>query len=245
MNSPEDTAPLRLLSKINVLELADIIGASTASNSEITLTPLGPTNNRAFEVVYCGVTFTISVTHENYALSGLKEIFCNFDPAHVQSRINIALGPHVAGGERVPAIVRTLLDVALKMGVASSAVATIWRPANIVSGFAYFEEAVDSYLSGGAFPVLAMINFKTGADGIITTTGLATFSGQELQIDCGMMDNAEIMRRAVRVSHDLAVNGPILSKTTVEGLSQGEKLDLDPDYDGMRLNMKSFSILDA
>lgn len=245
MNRSEDTAPLMLLTKFEDLELADIVRASMAENAEMSLTPVGPSNSKAFEIVYCGVTFNISITPGPGNISGLKEIFCSFDPGQVQSGLNIALGAHVAGGERVPAIVRTLLDVARKVGVLCGAVATVWRPANIVSGFEYFEEAVDGYLSDGPFPVLAMVNFKTRTDGVITTSGLETLSGQELQIECGIMDKAELMRRVVRVAHDIAVNGPVLAKVSLDGLEPGEKLELDPISGAGLIKMKCHSVLDA
>jgi len=245
MRSSEDLPPLRLLTTFEDSELADVIHSSVVGKMEMTLTPVGPPNKLAFEIVYCGVTFDISITTQSDSLSGLKPIFCNLDPAYVKSGLDIMLGRHVAGGERVPAIVRTMLELATKLGVLSRAVATIWRPANIMSGFAYFEETVESYLSGGPFPVLALIDFKTGTDGIITTTGLRTLSGQDLQIDCGNLDKTEVMRRAVRVCHDLAVNGPILSRTLLDGLIPGEKLELVPSSDNGLLKTKSFSVLDV
>jgi len=245
MNSSVDTAPLVLLTKFEDLELADIIRASMAGNAEMSLALVEPTNSKSFEIIYCGVTFVISITQGVGNVSGLKEIFCGFDPGQVRSAVNIALGAHVAGGERVPAIVRTLLDVAIKVGVLCGAVATVWRPASIVSGFEYFEEAASGYLSDGPFPVLAMVNFKTRSGGIITTSGLETLSGQELQIECGLMDTAELMRRVVRVAHDIAVNGPVLAKTSLDGLEPGETLELDPVSGSGLLKMKCRSVLDA
>jgi hypothetical protein len=245
MNSSEDLAPLCLLSKLQGPELADIIRTSVAGNAGMMLTPVEPTNDYAFELVFSGVAFNLSVTTEPVRVSGFKHIFCNLDSAQVGSGLDIALGGHVAGGERVPAIIRTLLGLAIELGGSIGAVASIWRPANIMSGFAFFEESVESYLSGGAFPVLALIDFKTGIDDVITTTGLRALSGQDLQIECGILDKVEIMRRAVRVSHDLAVNGPILSKTTLNGLSPGETLELVPNSEAGLLKMTSCSVLDV
>jgi hypothetical protein len=245
MSSLDETAPLSLLTTLHPLELADILRVSVAANAEMTLTQVGPANGTAFEIAYCGVTYLISITERHNSFAGLKEIFCNIDLVQIRSALNVALGAHVAGGERVPSIIRTLLDLGRKVGISCSAVAAVWRPANVVSGFDYFEQAVKGYLMGGAFPVLAMVNFRSGPDRILTTNGLAALSGQELQIGCESVKDAEIMRRAVRVVHDLAVNGPVLSQVRLDGLDPGEKLDLDPVSSAGLLKMTICSVLDA
>lgn len=228
MNSFEDIAPLTLLTKIPSSKLADDLRIVAAASEEMKLTPVGAVSRQTFEIAYCGVTFLISISQENGKLSGLKEIFCGYDPVQIQSGLNIALSAHVAGGERVPAIIRILLELAQKLGASCQAVATVWRPAAIVSGFEYFEQAVNGYLAGGAFPVLAMVNFRSGPKGVIKTNGLATLSGQELHIECEAFDDADIMHRAVRVAHDLAVNGPVSDHMSLDGLDVGEKLELEP-----------------
>ena len=245
MNSFEDTAPLTLLTNLEASKLAENLRLLMATTGEMKLTQIGAVSGSTFEVAYCGVTFLISISQENGNLSGLKEIFCSFDSLQIQSGVNIALGAHVAGGERVPAIVRTFLDMAQKLGALCKAVATVWRPAAIVSGFEYFEQAVSGYLTGGAFPVLAMVNFKSGTEGVITTNGLATLSGQELQIECGTMDEADMMQRVMRVAHDLAVNGPVNEHLSLDGMDVGEKLKLEPSSGAGLLKVTIESVLDG
>ena len=243
MNSFEDTAPLTLLTKLQTSELADILRIFGDTTGEMNLTQVGAVSGQIFEIGYCGVTFVISISQENGNLAGFKEIFCNFDPLQIHSGVNIALGAHVAGGERVPAIIRTFLDVAVKLGESCEAVAAVWRPATVVSGFDYFEQAVEGYLAGGAFPVLAMVNFRGGAERLITTNGLATLSGQELQIECGAMEEADMMHRAIRVAHDLAVNGPVSAHLSLDGLEVGEKMELEPVSGASLIKMKTRSVL--
>jgi hypothetical protein len=245
MNSLEDTAPLTLLTNMEATKLAENLRLLTATTGEMKLTQMGAVSGNTFEVVYCGVTFIISISLENGNFSGLKEIFCGFDPLQIQSGLNIALSAHVAGGERVPAIIRTLLELAQKLGCSCQAVATVWRPAVIVSGFEYFEPVVRGYLTGGAFPVLAMVNFKSRPEGVITTNGLGTLSGQELQIECGTMDQADVMQRVVRVAHDLAVNGPVNEQLSLDGMDVGEKLKLEPSSGAALLKVTIEFVLDG
>jgi hypothetical protein len=185
-------------------------------------------NAASFDVIYEGISFRLRLSAEIPALSGLNKIFCSLDAATVGCCINISLGEHVAGGERVPAIMQALLSVAKKLGASLDAVGVIWHPANIVSGFSYFAESVANYAEGGAFPVLPLVNFKAEPDGSIGSTGLALLSGQELLVECNDMDQSEMMRRIVRVVHNIAVNGPVREPAELGGVEPGEILKLNP-----------------
>jgi hypothetical protein len=245
MNSSDNFAPLTLLTGHQVSDLVNMLCALVAEDSEIALAEAGAVNGKAFEIVYSGVTFLVAIKQEMDDLAVFKKIFCNLDPAQIRCGLDISLGSHVAGGERVPAIVQALLAIARKIGGSCAAVAAVWRPANIVTGFEYFEEAVADYLAGGAFPVLAMVNFKSEPNNVIATTGLAILSGQELRIECGVMTESEMMRRVVRVVHDIATNGPVLDDVSLEGLEPSEKLKLEPVPGTALVAMTTCSILDA
>lgn len=209
MVSPVKSAPLTLLMADDAVEALDRLCSLFEDSTEFTLPHTAVKNASSFEIVYRGVSLQVAVRPQFEAMAGLKNIFCNLDPSSVRSRIDIGLGDHVAGGERVPAIMQGLLGAAQKLGLAVGAVAAIWHPAQVVSGFGYFSETVSDYLAGGAFPVLAMVNFKTALDGTVTSSGLGFLAGQELQIDAGRMDQGELMRRFVQVAHDMATNEPI------------------------------------
>jgi hypothetical protein len=245
MNSSDDIAPLTLLTKHQASDLVNLLSDLVAKDSEIALAEASAVSGKAFEIVYSGVTFLVAIKPEMDDIAAFKKIFCSFEPSQIRCGLDISLGSHVAGGERVPAIVQALFATARKIGGVCAAVALVWRPASIVSGFEYFEEAVADYLAGGAFPVLAMVDFKSEPNRVIATTGLAILSGQELRIECGAMTESEMMRRVVRVVHDIATNGPVLEDVIMDGLEPAEKLKLGPVSGIALLTMTTYSILDT
>jgi hypothetical protein len=208
---------------------------------DISLSQTGFISGSAIEVVYCGVGFQLTIRATSPDMPGLKKIFCHLDPSSVGSVIDLRLGDHVAGGERVPAIIQALLGVAQKLGTSIGAVGVVWHAANILSGFPYFSEVVADYVDGGVFPALALVNFKGGDDGTITSVGLALLSGQELQVCPGELDQREIMRRVVRVVHDIATNGPVRDTLQLVGLEPGEIVDLEPLPESGLVKMNAYS----
>jgi hypothetical protein len=241
MSSPAQSAILTLLLSDTVVNTETALRSIVDAGNDISLSQAGSSYGSALEIVYCGVTFQLTMNPILPEMSGLKKIFCNLDPSSVLSIIDIRLGDHIAGGERVPAIIQALLDVAQKLGTLLGAKGTIWHPANIVSGFPYFSEVVADYLNGGHFPALALVNFKREDDGVITSTGLALLSGQELQVRQSEMDQTEIMRRVVRVVHDIATNGPVRDAVKLAGIECGEIVELEPLSDSGFLKMNAYS----
>ena len=194
-----------------------------------------------FEIAYCGISLTLAVRSDLPDIAPYKKIFCNLDGSDIGCYISIELGDHVDGGERVPAVVQAILGVAAQLGTSLDAVGVMWHPAHVVSGFPYFCEAVNDYLAGGAFPVLALINFKAEMDGNINTNGLAWLSGQELSIAPGILNQNDMMRRAVRVVHDIATNGPVKQHVKLSGIEPDEVIELEPLLDMPIVRMNSYS----
>ena len=245
MDKPVKSTLLTLLMSGSAPDVGSQLQSLLQSDSEISVAHDGLRVGLTTEIIYRSVSFVVSIGRQNQSLSHLKNIFCNLEPALIQCGVDISLAEHVAGGERVPAIIQALLGVSQKLGTSLNAVAAVWHPAHVVSGFGYFSEVVSDYLVGGAFPVLALVNFKASDDGMITSTGLALLSGQELQVaDCGM-EQREMMRRVVRVVHDVAVNGPIREAVKLDGIEPDEILELQPLRESGLLRMKAYSISDA
>lgn len=239
MDSPVTSAPLTLLIGHDAPDTLARLRLELEADTEFTLPHTGANNTSSFEIVYRGVSLNLVIAPKVESVAGLKSIFCNLDPTSIRSGIDIELGDHVAGGERVPAILQGLLGAAQKLGSSLGAVATIWHPARIVSGFAYFSEAVADYLAGGAFPVLAMVSFKAETDGTVNSSGLSFLAGQELQVVAGNMEQGEMMRRVVRVVHDIATNGPVLNVMKLGGVEPGEVVELQPAAGLLKLNIYS------
>jgi hypothetical protein len=240
MNSPVKSSPLTLLMSGGPSETITRLKSFLVAGNEITLSQPGSDSGSVFEVIYCGVTLRLAVNPDVPDLVGLKQIFCNIDAASLGCAMEIGLGDHVAGGERVPSIIQAVLGAGQKLGVSCGASGAVWHPAGIVSGFDYFSEVVADYLAGGAFPVLAMVNFKAEDDGTIISTGLSLLSGQELQVAAAELNQDEIMRRVVRVAHDVAVNGPVYSPVKLAGIEPDEIVELDPSSDSGLLKMNTY-----
>lgn len=242
MDCPLGPAPLTLLFSGTEVETLASLRSLLDGNGEFVMARASPPNASVFEIVYRGVSLQLTTGAQVADFADCKKIFCNLDRAAVGSAIGISLGEHVAGGERVPAIVQALLGAAAKLGSSLGAVAAIWQPAQIVSGFGYFSESIADYLEGGAFPVLAMVNFKAAADGTVNSTGLGFLAGQELQIAENGMEQSELMRRVVRVVHDLATNGPVTEAVKLAGIEPGEAIELQPFPEAGLLKMNAYSV---
>ena len=176
MNSRHDSSPLTLLMGGGVSEIEARLRSFLVAGPEISLSHVGSGNSRILEVVYHGVSLRLAINPNVSGQAALKKIFCNPDAASIGCGVEIGLSDHVAGGERVPAVIQALLGAAREVGISLGASGAIWHPASIVSGFDYFSEAVADYLAGGAFPVLAMVNFRAEDDGTINSTGLSLLS---------------------------------------------------------------------
>ena len=245
MNKSVKSAPVTLLIADSAPAVRTALRSLLDNDPEISLAHDDSKEGWAGEVVFRGLSFSVAINAHSMPLTHLKSIFCNLDTALIGCDIDIMLGEHVAGGERVPAIIQGLLGFVSKLGTASNAAATVWHPAKIMSGFPYFAEAVADYLDGGAFPVLAMVNFKAADDGLINSTGLAFLAGQELQAISDGLDEQELMRRIVRVVHDVAVNGSVNEPAKLGGIEPDEIIQLQPLPEMGRLLMKVCSTLDA
>jgi hypothetical protein len=205
------TVPLTLLTSGTASEASVALRSLLDGSGEFALAHASPPNATAFDIVYQGVSLQLAVNAQIPGFTDYKQIFCNLDSASMPSGVGLGFGEHLAGGERVPAILQALLGAAAKLGLSLGAVATLWHPAQIVSGFGYFSKSVADYLEGGAFPVWATVDFTSDANGDIKSTGLAFLAGREIQIASKSGDENERMRRFVEAVHDLATNEPIQS----------------------------------
>ena len=234
-------APLRLLLHSSTAETVDALQKAVVCGDVITIASGAP--GRGECVVICGgMQLTICVT-ETCDIRGFKNIFCNVDEALIGSVISIGLGDHLEGGERVPAVVKGMLSASVIIGQMTDAFAAMWLPANTLSGFDYFARVVREYSEGGVFPVLALVNFKKSADDWIRSSGLEWLAGQELVVAPSYLSDSELMRRIVRVAHDLAVGGAMTSANELSGLEDDESIMLVPEVGQRILNMQTKPIL--
>lgn len=200
---------------------------TVASSGDIMAISSGQPEHGGCVIQWNGMQLKLSVSGAS-DITGLKHIFCNVDEKSIGSVISIGLGNHLAGGEKVPAILKAMLSAAAGIGQITDAFAVIWMPARTISGFEYFARAVTEYDQGGVFPVLALVNFKKDDDGTIRSTGLDWLAGQEMCVAPTGFSETEMMRRVVRIAHDIAVNGPVTTDTGLDGIEENETVELRP-----------------
>ncbi len=189
-------------------------------------------------LVLNGIVFSVKIQDNIPDIAAYKNVFCNIDYTKIGSSLALDLGDNVKGGETIAPIIKALLAVARILGEASQATYMAWQPAMIVSSFGYFAETVKNYEDGGAFPVLSLVNFDADEDGVMTTKGLAFLSTQELEFSFSNSSLAYMTRRLVRITNDIAINGPIIGKILVQGLDNGEFIELSPTALGTKVLAK-------
>ena len=234
--------PLRLLVPTAAAETADLLRKAATTSDLITISG-GEPDQIGCNIQCKGVQLNISVETDAGDISGFKNVFCNIDQNLVGSAVSIQLGNHVEGGDRVAPILKAMLSAAAIIGQITGAFGVMWVPARTISGFDFYVRGVTDYDEGGVFPVLALVNFKKCDDGNVRSTGLEWLTGQELVAAQSNWSDAELMRRIVRVAHDLAVGGAVTGETELPGIEAGERIILTPDIANRTLKMQTVATL--
>jgi hypothetical protein len=221
-------APLFLLFDADVRELRESFKSVPFAELGIFVGDGNNADTGSGALAYRGVAFDYAINAQQKP-SADHEIFCDTDLSATRSAISLRLGAAVASGQRVPAVIKTLLLLGESLGTGMDAKAAFWQPASVVSGFSYYAETVRQYDDGAAFPCLVSIAFDTSTDENIRTQGLAWLSGQELVFERDHLPVHEAMRYVVRLVHDIATNGAVESIMDVPGMNHSERLILTPD----------------
>jgi hypothetical protein len=217
--------------------------AAVEEAAEIDFAHKAQPGGAGFDLLFRGLVVSLHFAEPGGDLGAAKSIFHEADPHLAASVVHFRFSSLVSGGERVPVILKALLELAAMVGERCGATAVLWHPANLLNGFDYFCARVRQYAGGGAFPVLALVDFVVNEDGGVDSRGLAALCGQEISaLPARETDEEQLKRRAVRVAHDLAVNGPIRSETVLPDAEAGEKLMLQPVPSGAIVNVQTASI---
>lgn len=155
--------------------------------------------------------------------------------------MHIDLGPAVASGRTVPAIVQVMLELGEVLGRSLDIRAVLWSPALVVSGYDYYAEAVAQYAQGAAFPALLCVGFDMSRIAIVQTTGLAWLCDQELTFAHPQLPAHEAMRYVVRLVHDLATQGAYDRALELPGLHADEVVVVTPSPDQGTVNARLVS----
>jgi len=179
---------------------------------------------RCWNIQYQGIEFNLYWEDNFHYISKYKQLFCNFSTDEIQSGLSISLGKHVKKGYSNPLImigVFRLLTHIIKLSLPSY---TAWKPAKTISKSDYFDQCANEYIEGGSFPILSTISFFYDGKTAIKTEGLSCFSGQEICFTADNMEQEAMMKRLVRIAHDVAVNGAYQSDMEIEGLECDETI---------------------
>ena len=150
-----------------------------------------------------------------------------FEPALLEA-ITLRPGPHLAEGERMLPVVRSLAWLAARLADLPNTRAVAWHPARCWCSPRYFRDSVLRWIEGGVFPGLGLATLAPMPDGGMQSQGLALFTGQELRLEPELtVDRAAGAKIALRLMHWLVENGRVEAEERVPG-PDGQILRLEP-----------------
>lgn len=146
--------------------------------------------------------------------------------------------PHLADGAGLLPVVRVLAGLGAVLSTLPGALAVCWGPAATCMEPGYFRRIVADWLNGGAFPALGLTMLDRGADGAMTSRGLALLIGQELRFEPDpAMSPQQAGQVAMRLVHLLVQHGPLDQPEYLTG-PNGEALQAVPDDNGRVLRVR-------
>jgi hypothetical protein len=219
--------PLLLLLDYDVETAVAQVSKCVADDPLIHIYDDSPANGPSWRVIYKTLTFGLEVVNAPIEVAAYDRVFCLDGPSSANSMLSIGLDANLSGGEKTAPIAAALLEIGAYLCQYLTPAMIAWVPGKIVTDPAYFSEAVTDYVNGGAFPALAVVRFVFSPDdAAVRTEGLVWFSGQELELIGNGLTKADLARRAVRLIHDIAVNGPISGAEIVPDVTADASLVL-------------------
>jgi hypothetical protein len=180
-----------------------------------------------------GLTFDVGVADAAANFADYRRIFVVGTLSQLQCVINIDTGPNLEAGIKIPAIAKAYLEFVAHLARALQPQIIAANYASVVSSCGYFVESVEGYCNGGPFPALATIAFHTIDNGsVIETRGVEAFASQEIRLDGNGLDEADMMRRMIRLVHEICANGPLLTGEIIQDLNADAAIHIEPTEDG-------------
>lgn len=137
-------------------------------------------------------------------------------------------GKHLAAGETMPPVLRTLAYLAAELAALRGVRAVAWHPARCWSHPQQFRDGVLSWMQGGVFPAFCLAALAPTPDGGMQSEGLSLFTGQELRIEPELAsDRVEAGKLAVRLLHWLYEHGRVVAPERVT-VPDGPSVRLEP-----------------
>lgn len=219
----EASPPLLLLFDISQSQVRKKFDRLVAGSPTIAIDLMDQAEKHRTTLLFNGLTFLCDWNIAPGEAIVRRKIFSTIGDDSVRAAIGLSLHPHIAEGLRMPEIAKAFLALGASLASQLGAIAVVWQPAALQADTGYFVEVVASYADGGVFPVLPIVDFLFDASGgLLRSNGLQPFCGQEFELQAEQMDRQELIRRAIRLAHDLATNGAVEEAQEVA--------DIDPDF---------------
>jgi hypothetical protein len=145
--------------------------------------------------------------------------------------VTLVAGPHIYGGRAMQPVVRSMTGLAASLSLALPVVAVCWEPAGVWMDPRYFTRTVIGWLGGGPFPALGLTAVESDAGGIVRSSGLEFFCGQEIEVVPQEGEApTDTVKLALRVIDNIIRRGPIDQRTVLETASE-KALIAEPSAD--------------
>lgn len=222
-------SPLVLLFDKPVLELRQRLQLLADGSSDLQIEMSPDKSFLSAKVQQGSIGFDVVWSEEQPVLSGYRSVFFDTLAPGKSTLLSINLSEDLAGGERVAPVAKALLVFGARIARQFSAQAVMWTPAKIVSDPVFFAENVEKYDRGEVFPVLVTVDFDYEDDEQkLRSAGLAWFSGQEIELGGGGLQGQDLVRRAVRLVHDIGTNGAVGEHQFVPDIDIDKRIELTP-----------------
>lgn len=237
--------PLVLLFDQPLADLRQQLQLLVDSSSDLAIEMSADQSFLSAKVQQGSVGFDVIWSEAQPVLTGYRSVFFGTLVPEKSVLLSVNLNQDLAGGERVAPIAKALLAFGARIARQLSAKAVMWTPAKIISDPAFFAENVENYAKGEIFPVLVTVDFDyEDEERSLRSSGLAWFSGQEIQLSGGGLQGQDLVRRAVRLVHDIGTNGAVASHQRVPDLDADKLIELTPQPESNVLLCEIFSKTD-
>lgn len=132
--------------------------------------------------------------------------------------VELVPGPHLAGGGGLLPVTRALAGLAANLALNLPVAAVAWHSAQTLLEPGYFSRTVLNWLAGGQFPAPGLVALFSASDSGISSSGLAHFTGQEIQL-AAVPGEAQVdtMKLAVRAVDHLVRRGKLTGAEEISG----------------------------
>ena len=220
-------APLVILFDQPLADLQQQLQSLVADSDDLAIETCLDQSFLSVKVQQGGVGFDVIWSEARPVLTGYRSVFFGTVASENSVLLSVNLTEDLNGGERVAPIAKAMLMFGARIARRLSAQAVIWTPAKIISDPKFFAENVENYANGEIFPVLVTVDFDyEDEERTLRSSGLAWFSGQEIELTGGGLQGQELVRRAIRLVHDIATNGPVMMTQRAPDLDDEKSIDL-------------------